>query len=107
MVEYFLLCKDARPPTIQEITATMKDAGWSLVVIRNWLGSEPFHVVNVGDLVDNDTTVGWPQDHPSAVEFEAALRSGDRTKLEGWIDDAKLSSAMWSSESPFIVEEHS
>ena len=107
MIEFFLFCADDRRLPVAEIMSTLRDAGWSLRVARNWLGSDGFQLIDDGYLDTNDVTIGWPNDSDLASEFDTALSRGDRKQLDKWICDYQLGYAMWAFQSPYNFTEHS
>lgn len=105
-LDYYVFCADDRPISIVELAAMLGDAGWSLRVVRDWLGPEGFHVVEDGGLTPNDLTIGWLTDDALSPRFDAALRAGDREQIECWFRDFQLGKAMWSIKTPFDFDEH-
>ena len=105
MIEYFIYTKEAAPVDVPAFERTLREAGWVAHVLRGWLGSAGLEPVTIGELRDDDSTIGYRSDHPLADEFQHAIHERELSKLEQWVRVDQLGYAMWFS-SEFSLAEH-
>ena len=116
MIEYFLYTTQLEPPAIEAIRETAAQAGWHILVARDWENWGSFTVIDQGPLQDGDVTVGWmfrwPDDliddgtPPAPPDVEDALATHKRDRIDALIRLFEIGAATWFVDRPFDLQAH-
>jgi hypothetical protein len=76
-IEYLVYTPDARPITVEEVSAALAAGGWTMRVSRGdyrWFAGQP---VTAGALEDDDLILGWRSSAPHAADVARAVDARD------------------------------